>query len=70
MNWKDEQSGSSNHSNMREPGNLKNQAAGRSTHERPQQQSKRQSRQDADPYDRDVPEPTNRSALGDQSANL
>jgi hypothetical protein len=73
MNQKDERKGSSNHGNMRDPDTLANQASGRSTHNRSQQQqdeaqqARSRSRQDADPYERDVPEPTNRSALGDQS---
>lgn len=75
MNQKNEQKGSSNHGNMRDPDTLASQASGRGTNDRSQQQGKTQqtgsrSQRNADPYDRNVPEPTNRSALGDQSTNL
>lgn len=68
MSWKDEQKGSSNHANMRDPRTMQNQEKAPSTHDAPQQaQGRSQAGQNADPYERDVPEPTNRSALGDQS---
>jgi hypothetical protein len=69
MSWKDEQKGSSNHANMRDPRNLRNQEKAPSTHAGAQQaQGRPQGGKNADPYERNVPEPTNRSALGDQSS--
>lgn len=77
MNRKNEQTGSSNHGNMRDPETLQSQAAGRDAKQLSRQQTpgasqrkqvQGRSGQDADPYERNVPGPTNRSALGgDQS---
>lgn len=69
MNQRNEQKGSSNHGNMRDPRTMQSQEKGPSTHggsQRAQDRSQ-QSGRNGDPYQRDVPEPTNRSALGDQS---
>lgn len=74
MSRKNEQTGSSNHANMRDPDTLQSQAAGHDSNERtrrqtmgPPQRRERGGSAPDEPYERDVREPTNRSALGDQS---
>jgi hypothetical protein len=66
MNQNSEQNRSGNAANTRDPDS---RAAACNAKDRSEQHLQGQSGEAAQ-YDRDVPVPTNRSALGDQSANL